>query len=88
MRYGLPSCMSVKTTKGAGGGLGGSEKNRETVITSLAGLLQKHVGLRDSSSKYQKSFVCLRKMWLMCYESVRLKETTTCQRLVSVGDLN
>ena len=27
--------MSVKTTKGAGGGLGGSVKNRGTVITSL-----------------------------------------------------
>ena len=25
---------------------------------SLAGLLQKYVGLRDSSTKYQKSFVC------------------------------
>ena len=59
--------------------MGGSEKNRGTVVTSLAGMFQKHVGLRDSSSKYQKSFVCLRKMWLMCYESVRLKETTTCQ---------
>ena len=32
---------------------------------SLAGLLQKHVGLLDSSAKYQKSFVCLRKMCLM-----------------------
>ena len=31
----------------------------------LAGLLQKHVGLRDSAAKYQKSFVCLRKMCLM-----------------------
>ena len=31
----------------------------------LAELLQKHVGLRDSSAKYQKSFVCLRKMCLM-----------------------
>ena len=48
--------MSVKTTKGAGAGLGGGKKNRGTVITSLAGLLQKHVGLRDSSSKYQKIF--------------------------------
>ena len=27
--------MSVKTTKGAGGGLGGSVKKRGTVITSL-----------------------------------------------------
>ena len=80
--------MSVKTTTGGGGGLGGSEKNRGTVITSRAGLLQKHVGLRDSSAKYKKSFVCLGKMCLMCYESVRLKETTTCQRLVSVGNLN
>ena len=35
-RYGLPSCMSVKSTYlGGGGGLGGSEKNRGTVITSL-----------------------------------------------------
>ena len=80
MRYGLPSCMSVKTTKGAGGGLGGSKKNRGTAITSLAGLLKKHVGLRDSSVKYQKSFECLGKMSLMCYESVRLKEMSTCQR--------
>ena len=79
LRYGLPSCMSVKTTKGAGGGLGGSKKKRGTAITSLARLLQKHVGLRDSSAKYQKSFVCLRTMCLMCYESVRLKETTTSQ---------
>ena len=31
----------------------------------LAGLLQKYVGLRDSSAKYQKSFVFLRKMCLM-----------------------
>ena len=31
----------------------------------LVGLLQRHVGLRDSSKKYQKSFVCLRKMCLM-----------------------
>ena len=31
----------------------------------LAGLLQKHVGLLDSSAKYQKSFVCLRKMCLL-----------------------
>ena len=36
LRYGLPSFMSVKTTKGAGGGLGGGKKNRGTVITSLA----------------------------------------------------
>ena len=34
-------------------------------IIPLAGLLQKHVGLRDSSSEYQKSFVCWRKMCLM-----------------------
>ena len=80
--------MSVKTTRGAGGGLGGRKKNRGSVITSLAGLIQKHVGLRDSSAKYQKSFVCLRKMCLMCYESIRLKETTTRQRLVSVGNFN
>ena len=32
---------------------------------SLAGLFQKHVGLLDSSAKYQKSFVCLCKMCLM-----------------------
>ena len=31
----------------------------------LAGLLQKHVGLLDLSAKYQKSFLCLRKMCLM-----------------------
>ena len=31
----------------------------------LAGLLQKHVGLLDSSAKYQKSSVCLRKMCLL-----------------------
>ena len=54
MRYGLPSCISVKTTKGAGGGLGGSKKNRGTTITSLAGLLQKDVALRDSSAKIPK----------------------------------
>ena len=50
----------------------------------LAGLLQKHVGLRDSSSEYQKAFVCWRKMCLMV---VSLKRTfygndglsTTCQ---------
>ena len=51
--------------RGAGGGLGGSKKNRGTAITSLAGLLKKHVGLRDSSVKYQKSFVCLGKMSLI-----------------------
>ena len=32
---------------------------------SLAGLLQKHVGVLDSSAKCQKSFVCSRKMCLM-----------------------
>ena len=32
---------------------------------TLAGLPQKYVGLRDSSAKYQKSFVRLRKMCLM-----------------------
>ena len=32
---------------------------------TLAGLPQKYVGLQDSSAKYQKSFVCLRKMCLM-----------------------
>ena len=31
----------------------------------LVGLLQRQVGLHDSSKKYQKSFVCLRKMCLM-----------------------
>ena len=46
-----------------------------------AGLLQKHVGLHDSPAKYQKSFVCLRKM-------CRLIETMTCQWLVSVCNLN
>ena len=30
----------------------------------LAGLLQKHIGLRHSSTKYQKSFLCLHKMRL------------------------
>ena len=56
----------------------------------LAGLLQNHVGFRDSSSEYQKFFVCWGKMCLMVvfYESVRFIETTTCQRLVSVGNLN
>ena len=29
---------------------------------NLAGLLQKHVGLRDSSAKCQNSFLCLREM--------------------------
>ena len=41
----------------------------------LAGLLQKHVGIRDSSATYQKCFVCL----ALYYESVRFIETTTCQ---------
>ena len=54
---------------------------------SLAGLLQKHVGLLDSSAKYQKSFVCLRKMCLMVVLWKRM-ETTTCHRLNSVGNLN
>ena len=58
----------------------------ETVLQhSLAGLLQKHVGLRDSSSEYQKSFMCWRKMCLMVV--LLLKRTfyrndnlsTTCQ---------
>ena len=36
-------------------------------------------------AKYEKSFVCL----ALYYESVRfIIETTTCQRLVSVGNLN
>ena len=47
----------------------------------LAGLLQKHVGLHVSPAKYQKSFVCLRKM-------CRLIETMTCQWLISVCNLN
>ena len=54
---------------------------------SLAGLLQKYVGLLDSSAKYQKSFVCLRKMCLMVVLWKRM-ETTTCHRLNSVGNLN
>ena len=53
----------------------------------LAGLLQKHVGLLDLSAKYQKSFLCLRKMCLMVVLWKRI-ETTTCQRLVSVSNLN
>ena len=35
LRYGVSSCVSEKTTQGTGDSLGGSEKNRGTVITSL-----------------------------------------------------
>ena len=35
LRYGLPSWMSVKTTQGAGGGVGGSEKNSPWVVLTL-----------------------------------------------------
>ena len=42
MRYGLPSWMSVKTTLAAEDGLGGSEKNRGTVITSLQLAFRRH----------------------------------------------
>ena len=54
---------------------------------SLAGLLQMHVGLLDSSAKYQKFFVCLRKTSLMVVLWKGM-ETTTCHRLISVGNLN
>ena len=40
----------------------------------LSGLLQRHVGLPDTSAKYQKSFVCLPKM---CLRNDDL--STTCQ---------
>ena len=51
-----------------------------------AGLLPKHVGLRDSSAKYQKSFVCLRKMCLTVWKrtfngNVDLSTTCQCQQL-------
>ena len=55
-----------------------------TSLIALTGLLQKHVGLRDLSAKYQKSFVCL----ALYYESVRFIDTTTCQQHVSVRNLN
>ena len=42
----------------------------------LAGLLQKHVGLLDSSAKYQKSSVCLRKMCLLVVLWKRMEMTT------------
>ena len=35
LHYGQPSRMSVKTTYGAGDSLGGGEKNRRTILTSL-----------------------------------------------------
>ena len=55
----------------------------------LAGLLQKHVSLRDLSAKCQISLcVGVRCALWPYYESVRVTETTTCQRLVSVGNLN
>ena len=55
----------------------------------LAGLLQKHVGLRDLSAKCQISLcVGVRCALWPYYESVRVTETTICQRLVSVGNLN
>ena len=56
-------------------------------IIPLAGLLRKHVGLRDSSSEYQKSFVCWRKMCLMVviwkyvfYRNDDLSTTCQCQQ--------
>ena len=50
----------------------------------LARLLQKYVGLCDSSAKYQKSFVCLCKMCFMVVLWKRMfyrdnNLTTTCQ---------
>ena len=50
----------------------------------LVGLLQKYVGLRDSSAKYQKSFMCLCKMCLMVVLQKRTFHrnddlSTTCQ---------
>ena len=52
----------------------------------LAGLLQKHVGLRDSSAKYQKSFVRLLKMCLMVwkrafYGNFDLPTTCKCRQV-------
>ena len=47
-----------------------------------AGLFQKHVGFRDLSAKYQKSFVCLRKMYLMVWKRAFYRNddlSTTCQ---------
>ena len=41
----------------------------------LAGLLQKHVGLLDSSAKYQKSSICLHKMCLLVVLSKRMEMT-------------
>ena len=55
----------------------------------LAGLLQNDVGLCDSSSEYQKSFMCWRKMCLMVvlcsvcliYRNGNLSVTCQCQQL-------
>ena len=47
-----------------------------------AGLFQKHVGLRDLSAKYQKSFVCLLEMYLMVWKRAFYRNddlSTTCQ---------
>ena len=53
----------------------------------LDGLLQRQVGLRDSSKKYQKSFVCLHKMCLMVvlwkhtfYRNDDLSTTCQCRQ--------
>ena len=56
----------------------------------LAKLLQKLPGLRDSSSEYQKSFVCWRKMFLMVVlcNGTFYRNDWTCQRLVSASNLN
>ena len=54
----------------------------------LARLLQKHVGLCDSSAKYQKSVVCLHKIYLVVvlwnstfYRNDGLSMTCQCQQL-------
>ena len=54
----------------------------------LAGLLQKHIGLGHSSTKHQKSFVCLHKMCLtvvlwkrMFYKNDDLSTTCQCWQL-------
>ena len=54
----------------------------------LAKLLQKHVGLRDSSAKYQKSVLCLHKICLMVvlwkrtfYRNDDLSTTCPCRQL-------
>ena len=56
----------------------------------LAGLLQNDVGLCDSSSEYQKSFMCWRKMCLMVVlcSVCLIYRMATCQWLVSVSNLN